>query len=224
MAYILGKASILCRSGFRMNIIPGSINKNTFVRSYEYLSNKTNPWAEQKYKQKDNISDNYQLVYREQSFINLVTTSGYHIGWLGLVTSTICLGYVIYKKPPVQEKGSEDAPTTEVIRPLTAMERIVLLFLSFVISTVLIVGTRTLPFRIYHDPVGKMYKAVFVSRILGKKQIETFGEGTVVPVFSRKSLGDLLFNINGRVVILDKECFPVQYVRERMLRKNSAAE
>lgn len=220
MAYILSKAPILCRSVFHKNIISGPVNKNALVRSYEHLANKTNPWAEQKYKQKDNISDGYRLVYREHSTMNGFVAAAYHIGWLGFGFSIFCMGYLIYMKPPVQEKGTKGVFLSEdTLKPLTNVGRVVLLLLSFTVSIVLIVGSKTIPFRIYYNSAEKVYKAVFVSRILGKKQIETFGAGTVVPVFSRKRVGDILFNINGRIVILDKECFPVQSVREQMLCK-----
>lgn len=219
MAYILNKIPLLCRPAFRKNIISGPINKNTLVKNYEHLTNKTNPWAEQKYKLKDNMSDGYRLVYREHSTINAIITAAYHIGWIGFVSNIFCIGYLLYMKPPVREKGTEGVLQSGLLRPLSALERIFMLFASFTISIILIVGSKTIPFRIYHNSVERMYKGVFVTRVMGKKQIETFGEGTVMPAFSRKSLGNLLFNINGRIVILDKECFPVPYVRERMIRK-----
>lgn len=220
MAYILSKAPILCRSVFHKNTISGPVNKNTLVRSYEYLTNKTNAWAEQKYKQKDNISDGYRLVYREHSTVIGFIAAAYHIGWLGLGFGILGMGYLIYMKPPVQEKGTKGMFHSEhTLKPLTNVGRVLLLLLTFAVSMVLIVGSKTIPFRIYYNSTEKMYKAVFVSRILGKKQMETFGEGVVVPVVSRKRLGDIFFNINGRIVILDKECFPVQSIREQMLCK-----
>lgn len=221
MAYILNKALILRRSAFYKNIISGSINKNTLMNHQEHLTNKTNSLAEKKYKLKDNISNDYQLVYREHSTINTVVVGAYHIGWLGLVAGTLSIGYLIYKNPPVREKGSEEVLDGRVLRPLTSLERVLMLLASFAVSIILIVSSRTIPIRIYHSPTEKVYKAVFVNRIFGKKQMETFSEGGAVPVFSRKSPGDLLFNINGRIVLLDKECFPVPYVRERMIRKKT---
>ncbi|XP_011172505.1 uncharacterized protein LOC105204923 [Solenopsis invicta] len=224
MAYIMSKTTILCRPVFCKKIISGPINKNTFARSYQQLTNKTNAWAEQKYKQKDDISNSYRLVYREHSLVNLVTTAAYHVGWLGFFTSTFGLAYLIYEKPPVREKEPEDPAAGQKFRPLTAAERVLMLFVSFALSTLLVVGSRTIPFRIYHDSAEKIFKAVFVSRILGKKQIETFAEGTAVPIFSRKHLGDLLFKVNGRTILLDKECFPVPYIREQMICKSSTAK
>jgi len=218
MAYIMNKIPILCRPVFHKNIIFGPINKNVLVKSYEHLTNKTNPWAEKKYRLKDNISDDYRLVYREQLGVNTITVAAYHIGWISLISSIFIIGYMIYEKPPLK-KETEIIGSKGILRPLTTLQRVFMLFTSFAVSIILIVGSRTIPFRIYHNPTEKIYKAVFVSRVFGKMQTETFGEGTVVPVFSRKFLGDILFNINGRIVILDKECFPVPYVREQMIRK-----
>lgn len=220
MAYILNKAQILCRPAFLKNIISSPINKR--LKSYEHFSNRTNAWTEKKYKLKDNISDSYRLIYREHSTISMVFAVAYHMGWMGIVTSTLSMGYLIYMKPPLQEKGMEGVLRKEhegLIMPLTTMGRVLMLCASFAISMVLVVGSKTIPFRIYHNPVEKVYKAVFAHRIFGKKQIETFGENTVIPVFNRKSRGNVLFNMNGRIVILDKECFPVPSIREQMIRK-----
>ncbi|XP_024872623.1 uncharacterized protein LOC112455122 [Temnothorax curvispinosus] len=223
MAYILNKAPVLCRSVFRKNIISGPVNKNTLVRSYEHLTNrtnKTNSWAEQKYKLKDNISDGYQLVYREHSTINGTIIAAYHIGWICFAAATFSSGYLMYVNPPVLKKGTSGILRTGyVLRPLTDVQRVLILFTSFAFSAILIVVSKGLPLRIYYSSKEKVYKAVFVNRIFGKKQIETFGEGTVVPVSNRKFLRDSFFKINNRIVLLDKECFPVPYVRERMLRK-----
>lgn len=219
MAYILNKVPLLCRSVFRKNIISGPINKNTLVKNYEHFTNRTSRWAERKYKLKDNISDGYRLVYREHPTRIFTIFATYHLGWIGFASSIFCAGYLIYMKPPVREKGIEGILEDEVLRPLSALERILALLTSFTMSIILIVCSKIIPFRIYHNSTEKIYKGVFVNRILGKKQIETFGEGTAVPVFSCKSLRNLLFNINGRIVILDEESFPVQCVRERMIHK-----
>lgn len=220
MAYILNKTPILRRSTFYKNIISGSINKNTLV-NHEHLTNKTNPMAEKRFKLKDNISDGYRLIYREHSVVNIVVAGAYHIGWIGLVAGTFSLGYLIYKNPPVREEGTEGIlHSGRVLRPLTALERVFMLFASFTVSIILIVISKTIPFRIYHNSTEKVYKAVFVNRIFSKKQMETFSEGSAVPVFNQY-LGDILFNINGRIVLLDKECFPVPNIRERMIRKKT---
>ncbi|XP_018376140.1 PREDICTED: uncharacterized protein LOC108769597 [Trachymyrmex cornetzi] len=216
MAYLLNKTSILWRPVFHKNIISGPINKNTLVKSYEHLTNKTNAWAEQKFKLKDNISNGYRLVYREQLTMCRFIILTYHFGWTCLAVSLFTLGYFIYK-PPVQERITNTLPDGELtLRSLSNLERLLFILGIFTVSIILIVGSKTIPFRIYYSSTDKIYKAVFVNRILGKTQMETFGEGTVVPVFSR---GDTFFNINDRIVILDKECFPVQSVRERMIRK-----
>ncbi|XP_018046050.1 PREDICTED: uncharacterized protein LOC108685667 [Atta colombica] len=219
MIYLLNKTSILWRPVFHKNIISGPINKNTLVKSYKHLNNKTNAWTEQKYKLKDNISNDYQLVYREQSSICTLITSTYHFGWLSLATSLFTLGYFIYMKSPVQE-GIENTLSDDelILRPFSNWEKLLLIFGSFTISIMLIVSSKAIPFRIYYNSADKIYKAVFVNRILGKTQMETFSEGTVVPVFNRNR-GDIFFKLNGRIVILDKECFPVQSIRERMICK-----
>ncbi|XP_018318251.1 uncharacterized protein [Mycetomoellerius zeteki] len=220
MAYLLNKTSILCRPVFHKNIISGPINKNTLVKSYEHLTNKTNTWAEKKYKLKDNISNGYKLIYREQLTMNMLITSTYYVGWISFALSLYTLGYFIYMKPPVL-KGVKNVLSEEklTLKPMNNLERLLLILASFTLSIILIVGSKTIPFRIYYNSADKIYKAVFVKGILGKTQMETFGEGTVIPVFNRKNQADFLFNINGRIVILDKECFPVQSVRERMIRK-----
>ncbi|XP_011873110.1 PREDICTED: uncharacterized protein LOC105564938 [Vollenhovia emeryi] len=224
MAYILSRSPVLCRSAFRKNVICGPVNKIILAKSMVNLPNRTNVWAEKKFKLQDNISNAYRLVYREESVINGTCFAAYHIGYIGLALSTFFLGYLILVKPPLPENRlMEDALDEGVVKPLTNVGRVVTLFISFVVSVVLIVSSRAFPFRIYHNPAEKMYKAVFVSRIFGKKQIETFGDGTVVSVFdSRRSLGDILFYINRRLVILDAECFPAPYVREQMIRKTES--
>jgi len=191
------------------------------VKRYEHLN--TNPWAEKKFKLMDNISDDYRLVYREHSSFNVLISIAYHVGWLGLVSTTLSMGYLIYKNPSVQqEKGMEGVLQSEkLFKPLSNVGRVLMIIGSFAVCIVLIVCSKTIPFRIYHNSAEKMYKAVFVNRIFGKKQIETFGEGTIVPTFSRKFLGDLFFNINGRNVLLDKECFSVPYIHEQMIRKSN---
>lgn len=221
MAYILNKAQILCRPAFLKNIISSPINKR--LKSYKHFSNRTNVWTEKKYKLKDNISDDYRLVYREHSSFNMMIAVAYHVGWMGIVAGTLSTGYLIFMKPPVYEKkGMEGVLIKEyegIVEPLTNVGRVLMLCASFAISTLLIVCSKTIPFRIYYNSAEKVYKGVFVHRIFGKKQIETFGEGTVIPVFSRKSLGHIFFNMNGRIVILDKECFPVPSIREQMICK-----
>ncbi|XP_018337172.1 PREDICTED: uncharacterized protein LOC108745491 [Trachymyrmex septentrionalis] len=219
MAYLLNKTSILWRPVFHKNIISGPINKNTLVRSHEYLTNKTNAWAEQKYKLKDNISNGYRLVYREQSNLCTLITSTYHFGWLSLAASLFILGYFILK-PPVQEEVENTLSDDQLIlRPSSNLERLLLIFGSCTLAIIFIVGSKTIPFRIYYNSVDKIYKAVFVNRILGKTQMETFGEGTAVPAFNRKNRNGIFFKINGRIILLDKECFPVQSIRERMICK-----
>ncbi|XP_011050179.1 PREDICTED: uncharacterized protein LOC105143501 [Acromyrmex echinatior] len=219
MAYLLNKTSILWRSVFHKNIISGPINKNTLVKNYKHLAHKTNAWTEQKYKLKDNISNGYRLVYREHSNICTLIILTYHFGWLSLAANLSVLGYFVCMKPPVQEETENLLPDDKLIlRPSSNLGRLLLILGSFTISIILIVGSKTIPFRIYHNSADKIYKAVFVNRILGKTQMETFGESTIVPVFSRNR-GDIFFKINGRIVILDKECFPVQSMRERMIHK-----
>ncbi|XP_072753863.1 uncharacterized protein [Anoplolepis gracilipes] len=216
MAYIL-KAPILCRTVFHKNIIFGSITKT----SYKHLSNKINIIAEQKFRLKDNISNDYKIVYREQEIINLITTISHYSGWIGVIFSAFLTGYVIYKNPPVEKEIETEFKNGGIIRPLSKLSRAVMLFFSFAVSVTLIICSKMIPFRIYYSPVEKLYKAVFVRSILGKKQILIFGEGTAVPIFKREHVGDILFKINGHTVLLDKECFPVPYVRERMIHKTN---
>ncbi|CAL1676305.1 unnamed protein product [Lasius platythorax] len=220
MACMLSKAPILCRATFHKNITFGSVTKITRLQSYEHYSNRTNAIAEQKFRLKDNISKDYKLVYREQGIINITTTIAYNAGWIGIILSASLMGYIIYKNPPVEgveRTFGQDAKG--VIKPLSKLNRALIILFGFAASLTLIIGSKAIPFRIYYSSAEKLYKALFVRSVLGKKQIVTFGEGTAVPIFKRKHLGDLLFKINGRTVLLDKECFPVPFVRERMISK-----
>lgn len=217
MACILNKAPILCRTTFYRNIIFGSVTKVT--RNYQHYTNRTNIIAERNFKLKDNISSDYKLIYREQGIINIITTIAYYGGCVGVIFNVFLAGYIIYVNPPVEEEVKTTFSSGGIIKPLSKLGRVGILLFTFVTSISLILCSRMIPFRIYHSPVEKLYKAVFVPSILGKKQIVTFGEGTAVPKFKRKHIGNVLFNINGRTVLLDKECFPVPYVRERMICK-----
>lgn len=218
MACILSKAPIFCRATFRKNIIFASVTKITRGKTYEHFTNRTNIFAERKFKLKDNISSDYKLIYREQGIINVITTIAHNGGWMGVIFSVFLAGYIICKNPPVEEGATTTTFNNGgIIRPLSKLNRAAIVLFTFVSSVTLILCSKGIPFRIYHSPAEKLYKAVFVRSLLGKKQVVTFGEGTVVPAFKRKHLGDVLFNINGRIVILDKECFPVPHVRERMI-------
>lgn len=219
MACILSKAPILCRTTFHKNIIFGSVTKIT--RSYPHYSNRTNIIAEQKFRFKDNISNDYKIIYREQGIVNIITTIAHNAGWIGVILSVFLTGYIIYVNPPVEKEPTKTFSNGGMIKPLSKLARAGIVLFSFAASVSLIVCSRMIPFRIYYNSAEKLYKAVFVRSILGKKQIITFGEGTAVPKFKRAHTGDILFNINGRTILLDKECFPVPYVRERMICKHN---
>ncbi|KAL6267767.1 hypothetical protein P5V15_000836 [Pogonomyrmex californicus] len=220
MTCILNKTSALCRSIFHKNIVFDPVIKISRLKIHsEHVTNKINAWTEKKYKQKDNINSNYQLVYREQTTISRTIILTYHFGWVSLVISGLTIGYLIYMKPPIKEEDTYISPKLRL--RLNALNRLLVVSLIFAASIVLIIVSKMLPLRIYHSSMEKMYKAVFVNAIFGKKQIETFGEHTIVPIFNGKRKGDLLFNINGRIVLLDKESFSVQSVREQMIRKTT---
>ncbi|XP_070160844.1 uncharacterized protein [Polyergus mexicanus] len=217
MACILSKAPILCRTIFRKNIIFGSITKIT--RSDSHYSNRTNIIVEQKFRLKDNISNDYKIIYREQGIVNTTITIAHNGGWIGIIFSVFLVGYLIYVNPPVKEEAKDTFSNGGIINPLSKLARVGIVLFTFAASVSLIVLSKMIPFRIYYNSAEKLYKAVFVRSILGKKQILTFGEGTAVPKFKRAHTGNILFNINGRTVLLDKACFPVPYVRERMICK-----
>ncbi|XP_012227876.1 uncharacterized protein [Linepithema humile] len=218
MAYILSKIPILCQTAFHKNIRFKSAVKMISIRNC-HITNRTNPMAEQRFKLKDNISSDYKLIYREHKIVNFVTIVAYTCGWLGLTAGTMSMGYLIYKNPPLQQEGIKDGSGKEILKPLSQFGRITAICASITLSILAIIASKVIPFRIYHNPTEKLYKAIFVSNALGKAQILTFGEGTVVPKFGRKYIGDLLFDINGYTVLLDKECFPVPYAREQMIRR-----
>ncbi|XP_011630311.1 uncharacterized protein LOC105422587 [Pogonomyrmex barbatus] len=76
------KTSALCRSIFHKNIVFDPVIKISHLKIHsEHVTNKINAWAEKKYKQKDNINSNYQLVYREQTTISRTIILTYHFGW-----------------------------------------------------------------------------------------------------------------------------------------------
>lgn len=218
MAYILNKTPILCRAAFYKNIIFGPVTK--IARSCMYQSNRTNIIAEREFKLKDNISSNYKLIYREQRLINIIITVVYNSAWVGIIFCTFFIGYLIYKNPPVEQKIKVVSPNA-YIGPLNKLARIGIILFSFALTIAVLLCCRIIPFRIYHSPAEKLYKVVFVRSIFDKQQIVTFGEGTAVPLFKHKHIGDTLFNINGRIILLDKECFPVQHMREQMIRKTN---
>lgn len=219
MAYILSKTPILCRAAFHKNIIFGPVTKIT--KSCMYQSNKTNIIAEREFKLKDNISNNYKLIYREQRYFNIIVTLIYNSAWVGIIFGTFLMGYLIYKNPPVEEQKTKIFTTNSYMKPLSKLARIGVTLFSLALTIVVLLCCRMIPFRIYHSPAEKLYKIVFVRSIFDKQQIITFGEGTAVPLFKREHVGDVLFNINGRITLLDKECFPVQHMREQMICKTN---
>lgn len=218
MACILSRAPIFCRAAFHKNIIFRSVTQIKRVYSFEHLTNKTNPFVEQKFRLKDNISKDYKLVYREQKFVNTVITIAHIFGWVGAIFGVLLTGYIIYKNPPMNE-GLE-FKEGGIIMPLSNLNKALILIGCSGICVTLIICSRIIPFRIYHSATEKLYKAIFVPSMSGKKQIITFGEYTAVPIFKRKHMGDIFFKINGRIVLLDKECFPVPFMRERMIQKH----
>ncbi|XP_025266063.1 uncharacterized protein LOC112638460 [Camponotus floridanus] len=219
MAYILNKTSILCRAAFHKNIILGSVTKIT--KSYMHQTNKTNIIAEQKFRLKDNISNNYKLIYREQRAMNVMITLAYNTAWLGIIFCTVFMGYLIYKNPPVEEHKKLTFISSAYASSLSKSARTAILLFSLALTITVIVCCRIIPFRIYYSPAEKLYKAVFVRSILCEKHIVTFGEGTAMPIFKRKHTGNILFNVNGRIILLDKESFPIPYMREQMIYKTN---
>lgn len=219
MAYILSKTPILCRAAFHKNIILGSVTKIT--KSYMHQTNKTNVIAERKFRLKDNISDNYKLIYREENIMNVMITFAYNTAWIGIIFCTVFIGYLIYKNPPVEEQKELTFSSGAYASSLSKLARTAISLFSLALIVTVILCCRIIPFRIYHNSAEKLYKAVFVRSILGKKQIVTFGEGTVMPIFKRKHAGNILFNANGRIILLDRECFPIPYMREQMIYKTN---
>jgi len=182
----------------------------------DHLTNRTNLKAEQQFKLKDNVNNNYKLIYREQRNISFMIVSSYYFGWLGFICSTFGLGYLLIKNPPLREKGKIDDFGGEVMIPLSKFGRIAMVFGGIALSFSIIMVSKIMPIRIYHNPTEKLYKAVFAYNVWSKAPLLTFGEGTVVPKFN-KYFKDLVFNINGHTILLDKESFPVPYVREQMI-------
>jgi hypothetical protein len=217
MAYILSKITI-CRTAFHKNVSFKSTVQMMCTRN-SHLTNKTDIKAEQRFKLRDNISSNYKLIYREQRTINSTVVVGYCGGWLSLTVTLIIMGYLLYKDPPLLQESLKNKSGKEILKPLSKLGRITITSVGIALSILVIMVSKTIPFRIYHNPTEKLYKVVLINNVVGKAQILTFGEGTAVPKFRSKFLGHVLFDINGHTVLLDKESFPVSYVHEQMIRR-----
>lgn len=220
MAAILSKAPILCRTAFQKKLIFGPITKIILVKNQGHLTNRTNIRAEQRFRLKDNISDDYRLIYREQKFIEAVCVISYNSGWIGLALGSFLAAYLVYEDPPVTDV--ERPGFFNTLKPLTKVGRIIMLIGGFVICVLLLTVSRTMPLRIYHSSTQKMYKMIIVDNIFRGKKMLTFGEGTVTQKFKRSgfTLG-ALYDINGHTILLDIESFPVQSMREQMIRKTN---
>ncbi|XP_029159955.1 uncharacterized protein LOC114931962 [Nylanderia fulva] len=219
MACILSKAPIFYRAAFHKTIIFGSVTQVNRRLYNQHLTNKTNAFMERKFRFKDNISNDYKLVYREQKIVNGIMIIGHTAGWIGAIYGMCLMGLEFLMDPPM-DKGVE-FEGGGILMSLSKPKKILLLLCCIGICTTLILCSRIIPFRIYHSATEKLYKAVFVPSISFKKQIVTFGEFTAVPIFKRRHAGDILFKINGRIVLLDIECFPVPFMRERMIIKST---
>lgn len=213
MAYILNRTPILYRAVYYKNIIFSSIAQVKHVRNFESFGyNKSSPMVEKRFKLNDKINDDYKLIYREQKGLNTIIFCSYYGGWISAVAGVFICGYLLINNPEVPDQGRKVTPTKTqrasgaiccVIAPLT-----------------LVLVSRLLPLRIYHSRSQKLFKAVFVNNLRGKKQIETFGEHCAVPIFKRfPILQSLFFKINGRNVLLDRECFEIQALYHKMIYK-----
>lgn len=217
MAYITNKALILCRPAFHKNIIYGPVTKITLVKTCYHFTNRTNIKAEEYFKRKDNISNDYKLIYREEKNFNLCISFAYHVGWIGIIASLISAVYVILRDPPKEEEiliGVWKEPYKLVSDPV----KIIGSCCGLIVGGIILYVSRMFPFRIYHNHKEKLYKAVFAS-IIGTRKIVTFGEGTAVQKYKHQFFKDL-FDVNGHTVVLDEYSFPVPFIREQMIRKS----
>ncbi|XP_011146610.1 uncharacterized protein LOC105187492 isoform X2 [Harpegnathos saltator] len=219
MAYILSKTPVLYRTTYYRNIILSPVAKHICIKNSRYFSSiKSDRLTEKRFKLKDNISDDYKLIYREYNRIPQLISITYYTGWFGVCFVIYIVGYIIIKNPLVSDKEVETSFSKEKLS--TETDRIFMIISGMFLSIVLILGSQMFPFRIYHNCSQKLYKAIFVSNILGKKQIEIFGEGTIIPMFKDfEHLSDIFFKINDRIVLLDKRCFQKPVLYEMMIRK-----
>lgn len=218
MACILKRAPILCRAACQKNIIHNSLLQVIRVRNYGHFSpNKSDTLIEKRFKLKDSISDDYKLIYREHKTLNATIIISYYSGWFFSTLGILILGYILIKDPPIVEQEEEIAnKQVSLFSPKTRRIFIVLSTVALPITLVMI--SRAMPFRIYYSPSQKLFKAVFVSNILRRKQIKTFSEGSAIPMFKRsRFMADSLFKINGHTTLLDRDSFAVQAIREKMI-------
>ncbi|XP_014489238.1 PREDICTED: uncharacterized protein LOC106752214 [Dinoponera quadriceps] len=245
MACILSRTPILYRATYFKSVICNPIAQVIRVKNYGHFDPiKSDSILEKKLKLKDNISDDYKLIYREHTTIHRLIILSYNGGWLFLFLSILNAIYIIitdptlskpykrlYQEEPdekyleenIDEEGrlmntDEEGNPLITMQPPSKFSKIISVFGGIVTSAILIITTKTMPLRIYHSPKQKLFKGMFVSNIIHGKKLEIFSEGSAVVMF-RKFMPEALFKINGRIVLLDKECFAVQKLREMMIHK-----
>lgn len=217
MANIMNKALLLCRPAFHKNIIYGPFNKITLVKTCYHFTNRTNVKAEEYLKRKDNISNDYKLIYRDETNLIICVSFAYHCGWIGTIAILLSAVYIILRDPPKEEEvvvGLFRQPYKLPSDPI----KLIASCCGLIMCSVILYVSRIFPFRIYHNQKEKLYKAVFAS-IMGTKKIVTFGEGTAVQKYKHKYFKDL-YDINGHTILLEEESFPVPFVREQMICKS----
>lgn len=217
MACILNKTPVLYRAAYYRNIIFSPVFKVTCVKNYGYFSpNKSDVIVEKRFKLKDNITDDYKLIYREHNTIHKTIVFSYYSGWFCLLFGICITGYMIIEKPPLKTEEIKGLFTS--VQPESKVSRILIMISSVLLPIMLIYVIRMMPFRIYYSSSQKLYKAIFIKDIWRKESIEIFGENSAIPLFSRfKILEDTIFKINGRSILLDRYCFAVQATREKMI-------
>ncbi|XP_032674860.1 uncharacterized protein LOC116845829 [Odontomachus brunneus] len=218
MAYILSKTPILYRAAYYKNIITGPFAKVTCAKNYGYFSPvKSDTLIEKRFRLKDNIADDYKLIYREHNAVRVLITCSYYTGWISLLAGVIIVGYLLIENPPLDSKEVEDL--FGIIKFENELSRLLVASSGIILPIIFIRCIRIIPFRIYYSSLQKLYKVIFVPNILyRKKNIETFGEGCAVSIFNRFNfLADTFFKINGRIVMLDRDYFTVQAIREKMI-------
>ncbi|RLU15376.1 hypothetical protein DMN91_012370 [Ooceraea biroi] len=225
MICILNKAPLLYRAAFCKNITLGRMTKLILARNCKHQTNKTPVRMQERFRLKDNVSYDYKLIYRDEKKVLTIIFSTYHFGWIGLFATLSCMVYVLYDVFVLQtpEDHRPDSLLGVEMSPLSHLHRFDLLCIATLMASMLIIYSRAIPIRIYHNPKEKLYKVVLINNIFRKGKVVTFAEGSAVPVFKRGSfIKDSLFYVNNnRMILLDEDSFPVPAEREKMLCKTT---
>jgi hypothetical protein len=167
------------------------------------------------------VNSDYKLIYREEQNVITITSMAYYSGGIGIVITLGIIAYLFYDifVLKTSQKDLYNDLSHFTLGPLSKVNIFDLLCVIMLGTIVLVKYSKIIPLRIYHNSKKKLYKVVFVNNILKKGKLVTFAEGTAVPVFKSKKIGNILFYVNNHMILLDEESFPVPYQREQMICK-----